>query len=466
MTDQMPAALNAELQKAAPNVYVLLEIDFPDGTVRYAKPGVHSSTNGVYQNKVIQFGSLTQKIAPRQNTLTEINCSVLISDNDSQFSNRIGKGQNIANSAARLYLASNNVPSTASWYQLFGGLLVSWRMTAARQWALSLQTPLQKLKISAPRYQNNKFDFANMDKSAVGTSRANRRVLNTVTLGNYTPLVYGNHDDFGDQNAGGIPCPLIDTVGFQNMVSLGWTNPIRVYSDNVRATTGFTITRSTINGRYYTFIDWTANHNSNTITADVEGYETVGNGTGSMICDPVSVFQHLITNFFLNDYQSGNWRSTDTTFFDSTSWTALQTALQNRAGGASYVCSRYFSNQLTGIQALNEFCQSFNLCPYWTNTGKLGIKLDNPNVAYPTIYGSTILRHEETTVIQPEYNVNDNLNRVIATFENISTGGLGTGTPSFQPIPKEYYQIEVKDPLSTAFAEEHISLTWGPSTYP
>lgn len=465
----LSAAMKTELRKQAPKVFSLAEIDFPDGTVRYAKAGVMSDTNGPYLPIVQTFGTVTRKVSPRQNSLTPVSTSLTIRDNprdtsSSSFGNRAGRGQRILNSAARLYIGSPNV-AEVDWYQAFGGLLTGWRQPQVGQWALGLQTPDVKLAGMFPRYQLSTIDFANMDKGAKGTARKDRRVTNTVTLGSYTPLVYGQHDDYGDGSAGTIPCPLIDSVNFWHLVGLGWINVVRVYADGVLLTTGYSIARTTVNGRYYTYIDFTTTRNTQTITADVEGYETVGDGTGTMICDPVGVFQHLCTNFFLNDNPGATWTATDSTFFDTTSWTAVQTALRNRACGAAYTCARYISNQLTGTQALNEMCKSFGLTPYWTNTGKLGLAIDNPNVAYPDTYVSDpFFRYEEEAPILPAYDGGDNCNRIIATFENIAAGGSGTSTSN--TTPKEYYQLEANDPLSAALRDDHVSLTWGPSTFP
>jgi len=316
-----------------------------------------------------------------------------------------------------------------------------------------------------PRYQINRFDFASLDKGAIGTHRSHRRVDNTVTLGSYTPLIYGKHDDYADQSAGAIPCLFVDSALFQYLVSIGWVNVLRVYVDGVIQSSGFSITHPTVNGRYYTMVDFTGTQSGKTITADVEGYDTVGDGTGKMICDPIGVLQHIITNFILNDYQSGLWSATDTTVLDSVSMAATQLALHNRANGAGYACARYLSNQLTGMQAVNEFCASFNLVPYWTNTGKLAIKLDDPNVVYPYTYiDDPSLKWEELNNPQLSYSGSKQANRVIATFENIAAGGQGTSTSN--TVPKEYHQVEVSDPLSASLADDHVSLTWGPSTYP
>ena len=54
--------MKAELQKTAPQVYVLLEVDYPTGTIRYAKPGVMSSSLGPYHSKVVSFGRLSRQV--------------------------------------------------------------------------------------------------------------------------------------------------------------------------------------------------------------------------------------------------------------------------------------------------------------------------------------------------------------------------------------------------------------------
>lgn len=458
----LPADWKTELQSDSPAVFVTMEIDWPDGTERFSKAGVNSNSLGHYTQTVVKFPPLGQKLVPGQTTLTAITADVTIFDKVFAFSNRLGKGQNVQNVAARIYL---NSPNTSSPFQVFGGILMSWKMTRAQTWVWHLQTPDVKLATVFPRYQINRFDFANMDKGAVGTAPSDRKTLAPTTLGSYSPIVYGKHDDYGDQGEGALPCPLIDTVGFRNLVSIGIIRVLRVYSDGVLSTTtGYSITTPIVNGRQYTLIDWAATHNTNTITADVEGYETVGDGSGFMMADPMSIIQHMLTNFVLNDYSRGLWLPVDSSFFDTTVCAATQALLANRAGGAAYASAHYISNQVSGMQALNEFCGSMQLLPYWTDAGKLGIKLDNPNLCYPNTYiDSPFIRWEQMKDLAFDYSSRQ-ANRVIVTFENIASGGAGTSNSN--TVPKEYYQLEVNDPRSLALTDEHLSTPWGPSTYP
>jgi hypothetical protein len=63
------------------------------------------------------------------------------------------------------------------------------------------------------------------------------------------------------------------------------------------------------------------------ITLDVDGVEDVGNGTGTLITDPVLQYEHCVRNFLLGDYQYGSWLSTPVSpisgaaLMDSSSWT-------------------------------------------------------------------------------------------------------------------------------------------------
>ncbi len=368
------------------------------------------------------------------------------------------------NAPARLYLASPNV-AVADWFQLFGGILLGYSMTKPNQWQLKLSTQDVRLSSTIPRYQTNTFDFPNLTKGAIGSPRSRRRVQGPFLLGPYTPLIYGKHDDYGDQGAGAVPCPAVDTVNFWNLVSLGYTNPIRVFVDGVIVTTGYTVTRGIINGRYYTYLVWTLDHSTNTVTVDIEGYDTVGDGTGVMICDPVGVLQHIITNFVLNDWQSGAWNPTDTTLFDTASWTTVQGQILRRAAGSGYACARYLSAQMTGAQILSEWCQSFGVVPYWTNAGLLALALDEPNNAYPDTYTTEpFLFYEETSPLTLEFDGQGQRRKVIATFQNIASGGSGINNSD--TVPKEYYQIEVDDQTSDSVVDDHASLTWGPSTFP
>ena len=119
---------------------------------------------------------------------------------------------------------------------------------------------------------------------------------------------------------------------------------------------------------------------------------------------------------------------------------------------------------MSGLQAVNDLCSSMGLLPYWTDAGKLAIKLDNPNVVYPNTYvDDPFVRWEQMKNFTIGY-AGQQANRVIVTFENIASGGTGTSTSN--TVPKEYYQVEVGDPRSAALRDEHLSTGWSPSTYP
>ncbi len=463
MTGLLPSGAITELESSDPQVYVTLEVDLPDGTLYLSKAPVNSAARGPADTRVVQFGRLSYKVAPLQHALMPVNTSVVLSDVDFAVSNLIGKDQQFLNAAARMYLESPNFAR----HQILGGYVVDARSDQVGQWTFELKTRDSLLDTYIPRYELNVFDFANLDKGAKGTHRSHRRVVSGTTLGGYPPIVYGMHDDFSDGAAGAIPLPLVDTTAFIYLVSIGWTNPIRVYSAGVlkTVTTDYTVSRTTVNGRYYTIVTFLADQGTNAVTADVEGYDTVGDGTGTLIYDPVSVMLHFITNFILNDYSRGLWTATDATFFDTASWTAVQGLLNDRAGGAAFTCSRYLSNQVTGKSALEEFCQSFGLLPYWTNAGLLALAIDDPTMAYPDTYPlSPFIRWEDVRGLRQRRDAGKQAHRVIATFETITSGG--TGTSSSTSVPKEMWQIEVYDANSAANQDDHISLAWGPSVFP
>jgi hypothetical protein len=141
-------------------------------------------------------------------------------------------------------------------------------------------------------------------------------------------------------------------------------------------TTHYTVEHETINGRLYTLVTFVSDPGEDPVTADVTGYESVGNGSGSTLTG-TDALAHLLTNFIYGDYQGGNWAST-TTNINSTLFTAVQTILSGL--GAQKVSMRFGGDsQLLGMDAINQWCKTLRVDAFWTGLGKLGLCFNNPH---------------------------------------------------------------------------------------
>jgi len=97
------------------------------------------------------------------------------------------------------------------------------------------------------------------------------------------------------------------------------------------------------NGRRYTVIyargpsSWLATDGRIPITLNLCGYETVGDGTGSMIDSLALQVQHFLTNFVFSEYEDGNWNAIPTvnsySVLKSGTFSTVKTVSEARVSG-------------------------------------------------------------------------------------------------------------------------------------
>jgi hypothetical protein len=169
----------------------------------------------------------------------------------------------------------------------------------------------------------------------------------------------------------------VDSVNFKYLLSLGYLKSVdAVYSDKVRktVTSDYTITNPIVNGKQFTLIEFVADQADNEITADVKGYETLGDGTGTLIDDPVDQLKHLLVNFVWGDYSSGAWLPDVSAPIDTVRFTETKQFL----AALNFEGSRnIYDTQRKGIQALNEWLDNHRVKGFWAKPGKLAIRPDD-----------------------------------------------------------------------------------------
>jgi hypothetical protein len=360
----LSAAMRTELQKVNPKVVAGFEIDLPGGTKRYSMSGQASASRGHFEGKILSFGPITRRIADRRNNLENFQSAIEIDDKDFELSILLAgpNGNNVRGSAARIVLMSTNVDNSAA-FTYFEGRILSPKATSSLSYIVPFvpnNTPLEKY---FPKHSINQFDWPNADSDA---------------LGRYVPLVYGQHDSTGVTNEGMVKAFKVDSVNFKYLLSLGYLKSVdRVYSAKTlkTVTSDYTIENPIVNGKQFTIINFVADQTDNAITADVKGYETLGDGTGTLIDDPVDQLKHLLVNFVWGDYSAGTWLPDVSAPIDTVRFTETKTFL----AALNFEASRnIFDTQRKGIQVLNEWLDNHRVKGFWAKPGKLAIRPDDP----------------------------------------------------------------------------------------
>jgi len=424
----LSANMLAELKKPYPEVYPLLTVSFPGGTKRVSSSAVASASLGLFEGRVLRWDTLRRGVAERSNGLESVDFSVDVEDVSREFSNLLAgaNGHAIRGSAFTLQLASPNV-IPGDWFTLWAGVLADWEQASPLVWTWQFRPNDLALERPFPKTPIGPADWPNASTSARGL---------------FPNLPYGKLS----QPAGGISCPLVDITGSRYLVCAGRAKTITsVFADGVAVTTP-SVTYPVVNGRQYTLLDFTTTQGEAEITANIEGYESVGDGSGALIENPAEQLQHFLVNWVWGDYKIGAWLAASTAPVDTTLFAAAATFLSNRGYKGSRVLGGQPSQQ-TGLAALEEWCSSLQAQPFWRNNGKLAIKFEEPAASpYPVI---TLDGDRQFIVFGSlRYSSQDLIDRVTLQYLYDHPGGQYTQT------------LEVRDPSLTHEIGDSLELPW------
>jgi len=444
----LSAAFKTEESKTIPNTQYLVEIDWPTGTKLYSKPGINSDTQGYYDARVKSFGRLRRAIALRQLGVEMVNPRIVLYDHDYQLRNMLAYRTDLQNSAARIRKGSGNV-DFASWALKFSGRvyqIMDQSSGAELTYAVELRPNDLPLTGPFPTFSLNGADFPDTDQT-------------TAPWGTLLGPIYGRFDSSGITGTGAMQTLLVDTVGFRYIPKAwGWFDIQRVYKDGTRQTTGFSITHPIINGRQYSMVDFTGTQGTSAITIDCTGYETVGDGTGTLITSPTDVLRHLLNNFVFTRNTSGVWGS-DSTSIDTSSFDSTETAIAKHAAGVDPFCSLYLDGQVTTAEAIiNQWASDFRINVFWKNDGTLALFYDNPYgvLAYvddPWIRDYYFQKRDDGKLELPtfDYFGQDTVSRIVARFATLQSQDSAMST------------VELFDPTITVTASDNLDLVYGPA---
>ncbi len=358
----MAPAMLAELQRETPQICWGLELYLPGGTERYAFLDVSSETRGLFRGDITQWGDIERGGSVDHNLVLPSLGDTTIGDVEKRFSKRLASygAAALKGSRAVATMLSPRVPE-ASWFVAFDGMLRTWGIPEQGLFTLAFDAKTKALQGKFPKLGILPSDFPN--------------VADRSLYGKWPRLLYGYHDSRGSTDAGMIPCPFIDKLRNWYLVSHGWTNPVRVYKNKLLQTSGYTVLHQLLTGRLYTLIQFTAPlAATDVVTADVIGFDAVGDGTGALLTG-VNALKHLVVHFLYGDWQSGPWLADATAPVSTAHFAAAQAWLVSQ--GWDRVSGRYGGDrQTTGLDAINEFAQG-RVFPTFTWDSKLAVAVDD-----------------------------------------------------------------------------------------
>lgn len=377
--------LTAMRQPGAMPLWVL-ELGTGSSKLRFASHYYASTTDGLYHGKVIGWGGWSRALADRSYSLETVSTTVTVADTDKVIAALVAGGSgssSVARGAAAVIKRGDPTVATASWYTAFSGVVDARRLQEPDVWELTLRPDDLSLRRPVPRL----WRIAIADWPGAPAA----------SIGLLAPIIYGRHDSASLGAAGQVPLIRVG-VGVYLAGAGILASVDRVYVDgDLQSSSDWTESNPRANGRDYTVVTFTTDPGDDAqITADLQGLTDDGDGSGSLITDPVDQLSNLLSNFVLADWQHGDWNSASSYQIDTASFTAAQTWVSHRG----WAGSRRIADTTTGVALLNEWCASWGIYSYWSDAGKIALALDDHEdaayatnalgVADPEIDGSTV----------------------------------------------------------------------------
>lgn len=210
-------------------------------------------------------------------------------------------------------------------------------------------------------------------------------------------------------------------------------------------------------------------------TLNICGYETVGDGTGSMISSLALQIQHFLTNFVLTQYASGNWAAIPTTsgysIIKSSSFTGSKTKSEARISGG-YLGAWQLAHdgrQVNLHELIADLCRCADI--------DLGVNWDGQLIGSMVDSSASAVAAwtDALTVIQNQFDLDRQFdlaaNRIVYNFAKRYIDPLTNATPEEEfPLPRKnplgsedwYENDEVSDSGSiTAIDEKKYDVDYG-----
>jgi hypothetical protein len=435
-SDNLKAYLEAHGSKL---VLTILEVEWlgDEETGRYAS-GYFSHDDGQYDGLISKNGvsGPSEGVDPQSSSIRSLEASVELIDVDRSIQRILEGPREQRRAAVTLYWG---VPSLAraDWNIRLRGILDSWTYRDGGLVVLQIRTDDRFLDGPASRWPAVTSEWAELPDK-------NRNV--------YLPAIFGVHLSNSLSARGFIPTIYITApthgAKWQELVSLGYVNVTAVY--RIRAdvaslmtlTTDYIVVQTIVGGKALTLVEFTpaaAMLEDDTVQVDVEGLTELGDGTGTMIANPVTQLRLFLVNFGHGSWLSGDWLSEDDSPIEPTSWAEAEAyAARYRLEGSFRVGGAV--EQRSVLDVINEWLGTWTMFrPYWTPEGELAMgvmRFDWPEYGEGGFFE---LIREDDVVGRPQTQDDTShiISRVSATHLFDIAGSKNWGSVDVQDVSRE-----------------------------
>jgi hypothetical protein len=261
---------------------------------------------------------------------------------------------------ATIYLAHPEI-AAANWAVVFTGVLEAWEAPAPLTARLTLRINDLPMRQDLPGeiWRIRPYDFVSAP---------------AASWNQFASILFGSWSGADYENKGAMPLILVDPTNDKWLVCAGRALTVNRVFINGSASATWSTVYPVIGGKTYTLVDFSASPpaDDDEVTADVDGYDYVGDGTDQMIETPINQMVYFLSKFAFEQFKTGLWNLTYP-WIDADQVEAVGAYLDARG----YRSARRIDTETTPYAELGKWLQANELRAYWNSLGQLAFDVES-----------------------------------------------------------------------------------------
>jgi hypothetical protein len=357
-----------------PRLLPVLELTLPQGTLYLSEAAFDRYEPRITPGGV---GTVSRAIGLDATTVGEQRLDVTVANGSTRRMEILLEGAyDVRRSAVVLRRASPDL-AEADWLTRYTGILDSWDWNVAAPNTVTLHF--------RPDDHALRNSFAPSVAILKSEWSEGSYVMPDGVAGTYAPYLYGAHSSSGVTGRGFVPLICVGYTGTTGryLVSLGRAKTkIGTWKTSDGSSVSGTLELVTRGGKDFSTVNYASGITSGLgIWGDFDGYETVGDGTGTLISNPVAQLRHFL-GLIYTDWRAGNWPTSPPPFgrttapsppVDAASWEACADWCDRfKIEGSAYIGGT--TQQTKAWVVVERWLESFpmfRLC--WNASGQLAM---------------------------------------------------------------------------------------------
>lgn len=428
----------------------VVEIALPQGTLYLG-----AAPFDRYENRVRSIGQLSHEVSLDGMSVPGASVPITLANNDRRIEQLLDGAYDARRAAVTIKRASPDL-AASDWDPRFTGILKSWGYNTDGPDTVTLACSADDHVL-----RNSWAPGIAVRKAEWGEGSY---VMPDGVDGIYAPYLYGSHLSSGVASKQGfVPLICVGQTGATGRY-LACFGRLKAKTGTWKASDGSSVSGTleyvSRGGKVFTTVNYTSGISAGLeLRGDFDGYEGVGDGSGTLISNPVRQLWHLLTLIYA-DWRNGSaWPALTAAPIDTASWAACADWCDRyKLEGSAYIGGT--ADQQPAKLVIERWMQSFPFRLHWNELGKLRMvnllgATEHPGLPTSSSYRLSRESQSPTTTPRLEHPQDDSglARQVSATHlysaaENKSFGSLDVQDPSV--IEKVVTNIRMDWSLSRA----------------